>query len=79
LSEGSTNLEDEVRKAIEEIRPQIKVHGGDVELISIRDGVVKVKLTGACVGCPMSQMTLQHGVGRYLKSRVPGVSRVEAA
>ena len=57
-------LKDEVKKAIDEIRPQIQVHGGDVELINVEDGVVKVRLTGACVGCPMSQMTLQYGVGR---------------
>lgn len=71
-------LKDEVKKAIDEIRPQIRVHGGDIKLIGVKDGVVTVKLTGACVGCPMAQMTLQHGIGRYLKAKVPGVRRVEA-
>jgi Fe-S cluster biogenesis protein NfuA len=78
LNEKQKKLEDEVRKAVDEIRPQIRVHGGDVELISVEDSVVKVRLTGACVGCPMSQLTLQSGVGRHVKNRVPGIKKVEA-
>ncbi len=52
--------------------------GGDVELVDVEDGVVKVRLTGACAGCPMSQMTLKWGVENYLKKKVPGVKSVEA-
>jgi Fe-S cluster biogenesis protein NfuA len=71
-------LKDEVEKALDEVRPQIKVHGGDVELVEVKDGVVTVKLTGACVGCPMSQMTLQYGIGRYLKKKIPKIRKVKA-
>lgn len=52
--------------------------GGDVELVDVVDGVVKVRLTGACAGCPMSQMTLKWGVESYLKKKVPSVKSVEA-
>jgi len=70
-------LKDEVEKLINEIRPQLIADGGDIELVDVdKDGVVKVKLKGACAGCPMSQMTLQLGVERYLKSKVPKVKRV---
>jgi len=70
-------LKDEVRKVIDEIRPYLVADGGDIELIDVSDeGTVKVKLKGACVGCPMSQMTLEMGVERYLKSKVPQVKKV---
>ncbi len=69
---------DEVKKVIDEIRPQIRAHGGDVKLVEVKDGVVKVNLTGACTGCPMSQMTLQNGIENYLKQKIPAVRRVEA-
>ncbi len=70
-------MKDEVEKLINEIRPQLIADGGDIELVDVdKDGVVKVKLKGACAGCPMSQMTLQLGVERYLKSKVPKVKRV---
>jgi Fe-S cluster biogenesis protein NfuA len=52
--------------------------GGDVELVDVEDGVVKVKLMGACAGCPMSQMTLKMGIESYLKKKVPGVRTVES-
>lgn len=68
----------EVAKAIDEVRPHLQVDGGDVELVSVEDGVVKVKLKGACAGCPMSQMTIKWGVENYLKKKVPGVKSVEA-
>jgi Fe-S cluster biogenesis protein NfuA len=54
------------------------VDGGDVELVNVEDGIVKVRLTGACAGCPMSQMTLKWGVENYLKKKVPSVKSVEA-
>jgi Fe-S cluster biogenesis protein NfuA len=70
----------EVEKALKEIRPRLLADGGDIELIDIdKDGVVKVKLKGACSGCPMSQQTLQWGVERYLKEKVPQVKKVISA
>ncbi len=70
-------LKDEVQKIIDEIRPHLVADGGDIELIDVNDeGTVKVKLKGACAGCPMSQMTLQLGIERYLKSRIPQVKKV---
>lgn len=70
---------EEVRLALEEVRPHLQVDGGDVELVEVSDdGVVKVRLTGACAGCPMSQMTLKWGVENYLKKKIPEVKTVEA-
>ena len=75
----SNELTQKVEKALENIRPYLKADGGDVELVNItEDGIVEVKLTGACVGCPMSQMTLRAGVERAVIREVPGVRRVEA-
>jgi Fe-S cluster biogenesis protein NfuA len=71
-------MKDEVKKVLEKVRPMLQMDGGDVELVDVKDGVVKVKLTGACHGCPMSQMTLQHGIERALKKEVPGVKKVES-
>ena len=73
------NFQDRVKQALETIRPYLKADGGDVELVSITDeGIVEVRLTGACVGCPMSHMTLRAGVERALIREVPGIRRVEA-
>jgi Fe-S cluster biogenesis protein NfuA len=63
-------------QAIEEVRPSLQMDGGDVQLIDIEDGIVKVKLLGHCAGCPMSQMTLKMGIESYLKKKVPGVKSV---
>ncbi|HHY31541.1 MAG TPA: NifU family protein [Firmicutes bacterium] len=71
-------MQDKIEKALAKIRSALQAHGGDVELVSVNDGVVKVRLTGACVGCPMSVMTLKNGVERALKEEVPEVKRVEA-
>ena len=71
-------MEEDVREIIEEIRPALQADGGDIELVGIEDGVVKVRLTGACGHCPMSQLTLKMAVERTLKRKVPGVKRVEA-
>lgn len=70
---------DLVRKVLDEqIRPNLQMDGGDVELVGVRDdGVVQLRLTGACSGCPFSAMTLAVGVERVLKEKVPGVLRVE--
>jgi len=72
-------MKEKVEKALEKIRPSLQADGGDIELIDVVDGVVKVRLTGACGGCPMSQMTLKMGVERTLKQEVPEVKRVETA
>ena len=70
-------MREAVQKAIDQIRPNLQMDGGDVELIDItEDGVVKVKLLGACGGCPMSQMTLKMGIEKHLKKEVPQVKEV---
>jgi Fe-S cluster biogenesis protein NfuA len=70
-------LKAQVGEAIKEIQPHLRADGGDIELVGVdEDGTVKVRLKGACVGCPMSQMTLQLGVERYLKSKIPQVTKV---
>jgi len=74
----SETVEEKVRRAIEEIRPKLQADGGDIGLLGVENGIVKVKLKGACAGCPMSAMTIQWGVERYLKSRIPEVESVEA-
>lgn len=72
-------LNEKVLKALDTIRPYLKADGGDVELVKITpEGIVEVKLTGACSNCPMSQMTLRAGVERALIREVPGIRRVEA-
>ena len=72
-------MREQVEKALAKVRPSLQADGGDVELIDVNDGVVKVRLTGACGGCPMSSMTLKNGIERMLKEEVPGVKRVVAA
>jgi Fe-S cluster biogenesis protein NfuA len=67
-----------VEKALEKIRPMLQRDGGDIELVEVNDGVVKVRLTGACKGCPMSQMTLKQGVEKLLLKEVPGLKEVQA-
>jgi len=72
-------LSEKVLKALDTIRPYLKADGGDVELIKVTpEGIVEVKLTGACSDCPMSQMTLRAGVERAIIREVPGIRRVEA-
>ena len=72
-------MKDEIEKAIEDIRPYLQADGGDVELVDVSsDGVVKVRLTGACGGCPMSQITLTQGVERAIMKKVTGVQKVVA-
>lgn len=67
-----------VEKALENIRPALQADGGDIELVSVEDGIVKVRLTGACSGCPMSQATLTMGVEKAIKKAVPGIKEVRA-
>ena len=72
-------MREQVEKSLETIRPALQADGGDIELVEVTDdGVVKVRLQGACKGCPMSQMTLTMGVERRLKEDVPEVKKVVA-
>jgi Fe-S cluster biogenesis protein NfuA len=72
-------MKEEVQKAIDLIRPSLQADGGDVELIDVSaDGIVKVKLTGACRGCPMSQMTLKMGIEKMIKKQIPAIKEVIA-
>ncbi len=70
-------VQKKVEKALDEIRPNIQADGGDVKLISVDNGVVKVKLQGHCVGCPMSALTLKQGIESHIKQRVPDITKVE--
>lgn len=71
-------ITDKVRKVIDDLRPNLQADGGDVELVGVDDGVVKVRLKGACAGCPMSTMTVKWGIENRLKREIPEVSRVDA-
>jgi len=72
-------IKEKVQDALDKVRPSLQADGGDVQLVDVEDsGVVKVRLTGACGGCPMSQMTLKMGIERILKENVPEVTAVES-
>jgi Fe-S cluster biogenesis protein NfuA len=72
-------MKEAVSSVLDELRKNLQADGGDVELIGVDEsGVVKVKLKGACAGCPFSQMTLKNGIERVLKAKVPGVTSVES-
>lgn len=72
-------MRDKVEKALEKVRPMLVADGGNIELVDVsEDGVVKVRLTGACGSCPMSSMTLKMGVEKLLKEEVPGIKEVIA-
>jgi Fe-S cluster biogenesis protein NfuA len=70
-------MKEKVQKVIDKIRPSLQADGGDVELIDVVDGIVTVKLQGACAGCPMSQMTLKNGIERLVKQEIPEIKAVE--
>ena len=72
-------MQDKVEEVLNKIRPALNRDGGDVELVGVNDGVVTVKLTGACSGCPMSSMTLKMGIEKILKQEIPEVKEVVAA
>lgn len=72
------NIIENVQKVIDEVRPHLIADGGDVELVGVENGVVKVRLKGACAGCPMSTMTIKMGIENLLKKRVPEVVQVDA-
>ncbi len=73
-----SDLKNRVQMAINKVRPSLQADGGDIELVDVVDGIVKVRLKGACAGCPMSQMTLKMGVEAYLKKQISEVKAVEA-
>ena len=72
------SIQKRVQEALDEIRPQIQLDGGDVELVAVEKPTVKVRLVGHCAGCPMSAMTLKNGVEALIKERVPEIEKVEA-
>ncbi len=71
-------MKEKIETALDKIRPMLQADGGDVEFVDVEDGVVKVRLKGACAGCPMSQMTIKNGVERLLKEQIPEVTAVES-
>jgi Fe-S cluster biogenesis protein NfuA len=71
-------MKEQVQSALDDIRPSLQADGGDVELVDVVDGIVKVRLTGACGGCPMSQMTLKQGIETYVKNKIPEIVSVES-
>jgi len=75
---GKNEMREQVEKALKDVRPHLQADGGDVELVDVENGIVKVKLTGACAGCPMSQMTLKQGIEGYIKKVIPEIISVEA-
>ena len=72
-------MKDKIQTVLNKIRPMLQADGGDVEFVGLEEGVVKVRLQGACAGCPMSQMTLKNGIERLLKQEIPEVKSVESA
>ena len=71
-------MRDRVEEILKQIRPSLQADGGDVELVNVEDGVVSVKLTGACSGCPMSTITLKNGIERILKEQITDIKEVVA-
>jgi len=71
-------MREKVAAVLEQVRPALLADGGDVRLVDVNDGVVKLKLTGACHGCPMASITLKNGIERVLKEQVPEVKEVVA-
>ena len=72
-------MKEKVEAALQKVRPMLQADGGDVELLDVQDGIVTVRLRGACGGCPMSQMTLKSGIEKILKQEVPEVVAVKSA
>ena len=76
LLERRHEMREQVEAAISKIRPALQADGGDVELVGVEDGVVQVRLVGACNGCPMATMTLRDGIERVIMEEVPGVKQI---
>ena len=75
---GGNKMKEKIEKALGTIRPALQADGGNIELVSVEDGIVKVRLTGACGGCPMSQMTMTQGGEQAIKKAVPQIKKVIA-
>jgi Fe-S cluster biogenesis protein NfuA len=71
-------MKEKVEKALNDVRPHLQADGGDVELVDVENNIVKVRLKGACAGCPMSQMTLKQGIEQYIKKLIPEIISVES-
>jgi Fe-S cluster biogenesis protein NfuA len=71
-------MREEIERVLEKVRPALQADGGDVELVDVEGGVVKLRLTGACGGCPMASLTLKNGIEVALKEEIPSVERVES-
>ncbi len=71
-------MKEKIETALADIRPSLQADGGDVELVDVENGIVRVRLTGACGGCPMSQMTLKQGIEAYIRKEIPEILSVEA-
>ena len=71
-------MKDRVEQVINRIRPAVQMDGGDIELVDVVDGLVKLRLVGACAGCPSSMMTLKAGIERAIRAEVPEITGVEA-
>jgi Fe-S cluster biogenesis protein NfuA len=69
-------MREKIQIAIDRVRPSLQADGGDVELVEVKDGIVSVRLTGACGGCPMATMTLKNGIERVIREEVPEVKEV---
>ena len=78
MHKGENVMKEKVQQALEKVRPMLQADGGDVELVDVQDGIVTVRLQGACGGCPMSQMTLKNGIEKILKEQIPEVVSVES-
>jgi len=74
----SEPIEKRVQKVLDEIKPRIQADGGDIELVSVEKDTVKVRLQGACTGCPMAALTLKQGVERLIRAKLPEIQSVEA-
>ena len=71
-------MKEKVEAVLAQVRPALQADGGDVELVDVNEGIVRLKLKGACAGCPMATMTLRHGIERILKEKIPEVKEVIA-
>ncbi|MCJ7587274.1 MAG: NifU family protein [Candidatus Aminicenantes bacterium] len=71
-------MKEKIEEALKKVRPSLQADGGDVEFVGYQDGVVKLRLKGACGGCPMSQMTLKMGIERILKKDIPEIKEVQS-
>jgi Fe-S cluster biogenesis protein NfuA len=78
MSDNKQELLDRIEKALDQIRPALRFDGGDVNLVDVEDGIVKLHMVGACGGCPMSMMTLKMGIERTIKQQIPEIRAVEA-